>query len=212
VGEKRQKTALTHALHTQLRRERRIQEQHKSEAAASNIGGARRWIGGTAYGSYQQDSYKVSSLPPNPTCRAMLPLFNAFSCVFAPPCMMTCECAAALGKSSLPHLHDTVDIASPVPFASKTHHEDESSLHPCTHRCTHTHTHTCTYVLFWEHHEAHHIYEFASRRYCASVEGGMFGFERRVLATVESHLTSECKSFHFFWMISATRSGPICQR
>jgi hypothetical protein len=142
VGEKRQKTALTHALHTQLRRERRIQEQHKSEAAASNIGGARRWIGGTAYGSYQQDSYKVSSLPPNPTCRAMLPLFNAFSCVFAPPCMMTCECAAALGKSSLPHLHDTVDIASPVPFASKTQHEDESSLHTHTH--THTHAHMCS--------------------------------------------------------------------
>ena len=92
---------------------------------------------------------KSDSYPPNPSCHTMLSLLNTSSHVAAPPCMMTCKFAAALGTSSLPHLNNTVAIASPLPFASKTHHADASSLYtharPHTHTPTHPHTHTQTH-------------------------------------------------------------------
>jgi len=95
--------------------------------------------------------------PPNPSCHTLLSLLNTSSYVAAPPCMMTRKFAAALCTSSLPHIHNTAAIASPLPFASKTHHADASSLcthphpptptptNPHTHKPTHPHTHTPTH-------------------------------------------------------------------
>jgi len=96
---------------------------------------------------------KSDSYPPNPSCHTMLSLLNTSSHVAAPPCMMTCKFAAALGASSLSHLHNTVAIASPLPFASKTHHADASSL--CTHARQHPHTNTNTNTHKHKHAQTH---------------------------------------------------------